>query len=164
MSETYRRVGDSIVRLKDEKVMATIKDGEVIPSAPAYFKKSIFEDLKSLLSKGETKVEPSDWVEELMEDEEAKADKEIVAIKPGIYHLARQLEKVFNGPKPVHRDIFVTLADFVRSKFGEKIEEDTPIDFSEAPKCEPFQGDRTPAFMKWLRANHPEEANRRYGN
>jgi hypothetical protein len=163
MSETYRRVGDSIVRLKDDKVMAAIKDGEVCPSAPAYFKKEILAELNTLLSKSETKVEPSDWAKELMEDEDKPSETEIVSIKQGTDHLARQLEKVFNGPKPVHRDIFVTLADFVRSRYGEKIEEDAPIDFSKAPKCDPSLGDLTPEFVAWLRANHPDEAIKRYG-
>jgi hypothetical protein len=165
MSETYRRVGDSIVRLKDDKVMAAIKDGKVCPSAPAYFKKEILAELNTLLSKSETKVEPSDWAKELNESVESEKNETpvIPVSRPHVDSLARELEKVFNGPKPVHRDIFVTLADFVRSRYGEKIEEDAPIDFSKAPKCDPSLGDLTPEFMVWFRANHPDEAIKRYG-
>tara|TARA_R110000772_G_scaffold28147_2_gene71136 strand:- start:166 stop:516 length:351 start_codon:yes stop_codon:yes gene_type:complete len=114
MSETYRRVGDSIVRLKDDKVMAAIKDGEVCPSAPAYFKKGILEELNALLTKGETKVEPSDWAKELMEDEETPV---IPFSQHRVDPLARELKKVYYGPKPVHRDMFVVMADFVRKRY-----------------------------------------------
>jgi hypothetical protein len=36
--------------------------------------------------------------------------------------------------------------------------------YPDAPAMDPAMGDKTPAFVNWLRANHPEDAAKRYAN
>lgn len=56
------------------------------------------------------------------------------------------------SPRAV-KDIPVSKVDPIKSKT-----------YPDAPAMDPAMGDKTPAFVNWLYANHPEDAAKRYAN
>ncbi len=70
-------------------------------------------------------------------------------------------------PPPVEKPVVVTQAPAVRlakdlpKVVGDPVKSKT---YPDAPAMDPAMGDKTPAFVNWLRANHPEDAAKRYAN
>ena len=76
----YRKEGTEIIRVKDDKIVANIEDGKVIPTAPVYYKN--LDELKAAAA-GEDYVAPVETPKAPEEDPLDVAHLEIEHLKEG---------------------------------------------------------------------------------
>ena len=151
-----------IVRLKDDKVMANVVDGEIKPTAAVYSKKSIFQGLEDAWADyyNESFLDMEEQVQTVAGiDEEVFID--LVQVESSEEEDADELEEHIKAILDVEG--VPGVANYIRLLLGDQDNTEDTIDYTDAPPCNPSLGDRTPEFMEWLRDNHPTEAIKRYG-
>jgi len=146
----YRKQGTEIIRVKDDKLVANIEDGKVVPTAPVYYKN--LEELKAAAA-GEDYVAPVEAPKTaspdpldaaLLEIEHLKEDK--AGLIEQIGQLKQAIEKLATGTHVAHlvpnpeKDL---MAD---------------VDWDAVPDADPMLGNRTPGRKEYLIENHPELA------
>ena len=136
--------------MKDDKLVANIEDGKVVPTAPVYYKQ--IEALKAAAA-GEDYVAP---VEEAPQQEESPLDAALLqvehlkedntALKEQIINLKRAVEKLATGTQVAHL-IPDPEKDLVKK-----------VNWDEVPAADPMLGNNTPARKEYLIEHHPELA------
>lgn len=160
-AKKYRKDGDKIYRIEDEKHVADIKDGEVVPTAPAYYKiKETLEEIATVPERHSSDEQPD------IEDEQPDADE-----------VADMIEEVNHGGivelTPDEADKYIEELNeqngggLTYAKIKELYEmlqkgEEKPSKGDPMPTPNPALGDRDPSFIAWLVRNNPEEAASRY--
>ena len=136
--------------MKDDKVVANIEDGKVIPTAPVYYKQ--IEELKAAAA-GEDYVEP---VEEAPQQEESPLDAALLQVEhlkeenrglnEQINRLKGAVEKLATGTQVAH---------LIPNPEKELMAE---VDWDVVPAADPMLGNQTPGRKEYLIDHHPELA------
>ena len=173
MSTAYevKKDGDEIqiIRLKDDKIMANVVDGAVQTTAPAYNRASILDELTAtwlLYTSNEEEEANEDEIEMEIPQTVAGIDaEELIPVVESDEVAPEEDDELTSNIKSILEVEGVEgVSRYVSRLLGEKEANEAPIDYSNAPKCDPRYGDRTPEFMAWLKDNHPSEALKRYGS
>ena len=146
----YRKQGSEIIRVKDDKVVANIEDGKVVPTAPVYYKN--LEELKAAAA-GEDYVAPVEASKTPQEDPLDAARLEVEHLKEDnaglleqITQLKKAVEKLATGSHVAH---------LVPNPEKDLMAE---VDWDSVPESDPMLGNRTPGRKEYLIENHPELA------
>ena len=146
----YRKQGSEIIRVKDDKLVANIEDGKVIPTAPVYYKQ--IEELKAAAA-GEDYVAPVEAPKTPKEDPLDAARLEVEHLKEDnaglleqITQLKKAVEKLATGSHVAH---------LVPNPEKDLMAE---VDWDSVPESDPMLGNRTPERKEYLIENHPELA------
>ena len=146
----YRKQGSEIIRVKDDKLVANIEDGKVVPTAPVYYKN--LEELEAAAA-GEDYVAPVEAPKTtspdpldaaLLEIEHLKEDK--AGLIEQIGQLKQAIEKLATGTHVAHlvpnpeKDLMAG------------------VDWDAVPDADPMLGNRTPGRKEYLIEKHPELA------
>lgn len=136
--------------MKDDKVVANIEDGKVIPTAPVYYKN--LEELKAAAA-GEDYVQP---VEEPVEQEESPLDAALLHVEhlkeenrgllEQVNRLKGAVEKLATGTQVAH---------LIPNPEKELM---AAVDWDVVPAADPMLGNRTPGRKEYLIDNYPELA------
>ena len=132
----YRKQGSEIIRVKDEKIVANIEDGKVVPTAPVYYKN--LDELKEVAA-GEDYVAPVEAPKAPKEDPLDAARLEIEHLKEDnaglleqIAQLKKAVEKLATGTQVAH---------LVPNPEKDLVAE---VDWDVVPEADPMLGNLTP--------------------
>jgi len=146
----YRKQGSEIIRVKDDKLVANIEDGKVVPTAPVYYKN--LDELKAAAA-GEDYVAPVETPKPPKEDPLDAARLEVEHLKEDnaglleqITQLKKAVEKLATGSHVAH---------LVPNPEKDLMAE---VDWDNVPESDPMLGNRTPGRKEYLIENHPELA------
>jgi len=161
--QEYKRDGDKILRVKDDKHLATVEDGKIKPTAPAYYR--IKEKLEEFAFGPE--LPSMEGLSPVVEESLKKAGEDHL-IRPASSP-AKQLEEVWDKYQSWEQ-----VAEFAKSLFtvapivnqAGGLQKPVPLpsetfDLTGLPKSGPL-GSRNPVVVEWWVENYPEEARKRY--
>ena len=136
--------------MKDDKLVANIEDGKVVPTAPVYYKN--LEELKAAAA-GEDYVAP---VEEAPQQEESPLDAALLQVEhlkeenrglnEQINRLKGAVEKLATGTQVAH---------LIPNPEKELM---AAVDWDVVPAADPMLGNQTPGRKEYLIDHHPELA------
>tara|TARA_R100001463_G_scaffold10301_11_gene30240 strand:- start:1512 stop:1979 length:468 start_codon:yes stop_codon:yes gene_type:complete len=146
----YRKEGAEIIRVKDDKIVATIQDGKVTPTAPVYYKQI---DVLNAVAAGEdtpaVEEAPASPGEDPLDAALLKIEhltEDNAGLREQIAHLKRAVEKLATGTQVAHL-IPNPETDLMKA-----------VDWDAVPEADPMLGNRTPERKAYLLENHRELA------
>lgn len=132
----YKLDGDKFIRIKDDKHVANLVDGEIKATAPAYGRAEVVENLKEILSESELSATDVTYVESPTEEWPKPIGQEsgLAEDQPSAEEVAEQIEAAN------------------KAEAGGLVE----------PVRTLHQGDRTPGYPTWLHKTDPGRAKKHY--